>query len=122
MNNDPRTLTTFTKDDHLTCYACHWASATNDEFRQQMLIWGFADCFNIERIGKPMDGNQARRTVVDIAKRQDAKFWYVGDYCAAVGATTQIYKCNYTAFLGDSTDGKGNDRWCASYTPNTIDA
>ena len=68
-----------------------------------------------------MDGNRARQEVVDIAKRQDAKFFYVGNYCATVGDSTQIYKFSYTAFLGDSTDGKGNDKWCASYTPDVIE-
>lgn len=112
---------TVTIDDHLTCYGLHWASATDEEVRQQFIAWGFADCFNIQRVGKPMDGNRARQEVVDIAKRQDAKFFYVGNYCATVGDSTQIYKFSYTAFLGDSTDGKGNDKWCASYTPDVIE-
>ena len=101
-------------DDSLTCYGVHWNQDLKDA-QAQFESWGFVGIHDFTKL-KVMNGNTARTEVAAEAKRQDAKYYFVGNYDWGVTNDSAIYRFSYTAYAGGLIDGSGDVEHAANWS------
>lgn len=107
-----------TVDKPLECCGVHWASPYLAEAQKQFEDWGFAGITGFHKAEDAINGNTARDRVKEIARRQDIKWFYVGDHDYTVGNNAAIYRFSYEEYTGDPSGGNStDDKNKASYTP-----
>lgn len=103
-------------DDSLRCMAVHYWQRTDEQVRQQFSEWGFNGIKNLQREGPHLNGNAARKEVVAMAKKQDAKWYFRGNYDWSAVADAQIYSFSYSSYTGDMHDGTGDWEYFAGWS------
>lgn len=85
----------------LTAVFVHWDKPL-PEVEKQAVAWGFRGIQHLHKVDGPMDGNDARTQVGEIAETQypHVRYFYSGNYCWAIGNTSSIYRCQYEEWVG----------------------
>ena len=99
----------------LECVGVHWDSPPLNEAKAQFAEWGFDNIQNFRKERKG-SGNDLRTKVVAIAKKQDIKYYYVGDYDATIGDNAAIYRFEYDEYSGSLVDGSGDAKYNAAWS------
>ena len=104
-----------TIDKPLECVGVHWASPSLADAEQQFRDWGFDSIRNFrkERTG---NGNDLRNKVVSIAKKQDIRYFFVGNFDATIGDNAAIYRFEYDEYSGPMVDGDGDAKYNAAWS------
>lgn len=86
-------------DDKQTCVGVHWNTGL-EAAERQFSRWGFRGISDFHKV-EVLNGNEARTHVLDIARRQDVKCYWRGNYDWGVGADSAIYRFSYDEYVGD---------------------
>ena len=87
-------------DEPQTCIGVHW-NVHEVTAQRQFESWGFRGIKGLHK-EEVLNGNDAREHVLDIARRQDIKCFWRGDYDVGVGADSAIYRFDYDEYVGAS--------------------
>lgn len=101
-------------DDSLKCFAVHWSIDIKDA-EKHFSDLGFVGIKDFKK-NKVLNGNAARKKVVSSAKKQDAKWFFQGNYDWNVTDDSAIYEFNYSEFTGDLIDGSGDYEYAANWS------
>lgn len=96
----------------LTCVGVHW-NTTIEKAIKQFEDWGFRGISNFEKV-EVLNGNAARKMVVQIANRQNIRYFFVGNYDWAgdIPHDSAIYRFDYQEYVGNTTSSaKGTERF-----------
>ena len=101
-------------DNSNLVYSVHWNIPLN-EAERQFYRWGFNGIrdFTKESV---LNGNDARTDVIASAKKQNAKYYFVGNYDWGTTADSAIYRFRYTSYTGALIDGTGDAEYSAAWS------
>ena len=86
-------------DTPMTCVGVHWdvhPAAAQAHFQS----WGFRGIASFTKV-EVVNGNAARRKVLDIARREGIKCFWRGSYDWGVTNDSAIYRFDYEEYIGE---------------------
>ena len=101
-------------DNSNLCFGVHWNTALHIA-KAQFEDWGFNGIreFSKESV---VNGNDARNDVIASAKKQNAKYFFVGSYDWGATADSAVYKFRFSSYTGDLIDGTGDAEYSAAWS------
>ena len=101
-------------DNSNLCFGVHWNVPIKNAI-EQFDKWGFN---GIREFSKQsvVNGNDARNDVIASAKKQNAKYFFVGSYDWGVTDDSAVYKFRFSSYTGDLIDGGGDAEYSAAWS------
>ena len=101
-------------DNSNLCFGVHYDKPV-EEAQEQFRIWGFNGIRSFTK-ERAMQGNDARRVVIAEAKKENAKWFFIGNYDASIGNDAAVYRFRFTSYTGDLQDGTGDWKFYAGWS------